>query len=183
MSIVRFITAIIFLFALATSAVAQTEAKSTDECRKHLPRNWGPNFGEQWHHYEAIFWACRSGLTTTAVEKLRQTANVTGLIQDMMRVTIDNQELILIGQVEGSMRCHSFAALKKTETAWERIWDEASDIYCMMSCPPIRMKVKGTVLILRSEASSDRQCKGIFHRSEFVWNGKTFERKTSVNGS
>jgi len=74
----------------------------------------------------------------------------------------------------GTMRCFSFSALKKTKSGWEQVWEDSAEEYCMMRCPGIEMKILGSRLLLEVPKSSDPNCKQMFERKEFIWNGKTF---------
>jgi hypothetical protein len=174
MCISRFGIGILFVFFLVGDLTAQVTRKSADECRKQVPRDWGPNFGQEWRHHEAIFWGCRLALPTATVENWQRIGNLTGSIEDLVPTIVEEQELILIEQLEGSMHCYSFMALKKFPSGWERVWDDSSS-YCTMGCPRLRMKVQGGHLNLYSGTSAEPQCVGMFHRAQFVWNGKTFE--------
>jgi hypothetical protein len=76
------------------------------------------------------------------------------------------------------MRCFSFAVLKKSSKCWEEVWEDAGDGYCMMKCPGIDMRIFGSRLVLEVPKSTDPDCKDMFDRKEFLWDGKTFRPAT-----
>jgi hypothetical protein len=163
---------------LASSLNAGTVGKSQEECLKLVPGDWGPNFGVQWHQKEAIYWGCRLAVPTESVERWQQVAGVSGMIQDILPATIGNQEFVFIEQMEGSAHCYSVSALMKTLKGWEQIWSIGDENYCTVTCPPLRMRIRGSILTLAVPRSSDEKCAHISWRKEnYLWNGKTFESK------
>jgi hypothetical protein len=162
--------------AFSPSVCAQTSGRSEVECRKQLPRNWGPNFGVQWRQHEATYWGCRLGVPGESIKEWRNIADVSGAIQNILIEEMDKEEFVFIEQVEGSLRCFSFSALKKTAKGWEQVWSEASDDFCVATCPPIEMKFVGSSLVLMSIKSADPQCSRLSRRTRYSWTGKTFER-------
>lgn len=76
------------------------------------------------------------------------------------------------------MRCFSFDVIKKTSNGWERVWEDAGEGYCMMKCPGIEMRIFGSRLVLEVPKSTDADCRDMFDRKEFVWDGKTFRAAT-----
>jgi hypothetical protein len=169
-----------FCFVFASALDAQTVGKSHEECLKLVPRDWGPNFGVQWHHNEAIYWGCRLVVPTESVERWQQVADVSGMIQKILPATIEKQEFVFIEEMEGSAHCYSVSALMKTLKGWERIWSIGGEQYCTVTCPPIRMKTRGSYLTLELPSPSDEKCTHISWRKEnYLWNGKTFEPKNA----
>jgi hypothetical protein len=169
-----------FYFASASTLDAQTGGKSHEECLKLVPRDWGPNFGAKWHHHEAIYWGCRLGVPIENVETWQQVADVTGMIQDVLPATIEKQEFVFIEVMEGSMHCYSVTALMKTAKGWEQVWSIGGEQYCTVTCPPVRMKTRGSYLTLELPSPSDEKCIHISWRKEnYLWNGKTFEPKNA----
>ena len=100
------------------------------------------------------------------------------MIADIQLVTIDKEEFVFIERMEGSMHCYNFEALRKTAKEWQQVWENAEDDYCVMSCPAIKMRVTGSRLLLEMPNSSDRDCRRMFQRRAFLWNGKTFKLTT-----
>lgn len=171
----RLLLFVLFCTPFAQRLCAQTPARSDSDCRKLVPRDWGSNFGEEWHQHEAVYWGCRLGAPPEAVKEWRETAQITGMIQNVVRGAIDKQDFIFLEQVEGTMRCYSFYALKKGSTGWEKVWEEASDSYCMMTCPPVRMRILSSYVLLNLPNSSSLECRHRFDRKKYLWNGKTFQ--------
>lgn len=170
-----FFLLVLFCFALSPCLYGQTVGHSHEECIKLVPGNWGPNFGEEWHQRETVYWGCRLGTSAETIRVWQQAANVSGMTQDIIPTTIEKQEIVLIEQMEGTMRCYDFLALKKTAKGWEQIWSLGGDEYCTAPCPPVRMKTFGAYLTLESPIASDDKCQHVSWRKEqFLWNGKTF---------
>jgi hypothetical protein len=80
------------------------------------------------------------------------------------------------------MHCYNFKALKETTKGWEQVWEKASasdsDDYCMLTCPGIRMRFVNPFLVLDLPPSPGPDCKDMFHREKYSWNGKTFVATT-----
>jgi len=159
---------------------ARTIGKSHEECLKLVPGAWGPNFGVQWHHHEAIYWGCRLGVPTESVESWQQVAGVTGMIQNILPATIEKQEFVFIEEMQGSMHCYSVSALMKTLKGWEQIWGIGGEKYCTVACPPVRMKIRGSSLTLEIPSPSDEKCTHTsWHKENYLWNGKTLEPRNA----
>jgi hypothetical protein len=106
----------------------------------------------------------------------QQTAGVSGMIQDILPGTLGNLDFVFVQQMEGSMHCYSFSALKKTSKGWEQVWEETGDDFCMVTCPPIRMRILASHLVLDLPKTSSANCKHIFDTKKYLWTGKTFKR-------
>ncbi len=153
---------------------AQTVGKSQFDCDKLEPRNWKGGSIEEMRGEEAAYWGCRMGVPAETVKQWQQASDAPDRIDGIRIGAVDKQELVFIRRMGGTMRCCSFSALKKTSKGWEQVWEEYGDEYCMMRCPGIEMKILGSRLVLDAPKSSDADCKNMFYRKEFVWNGKTF---------
>jgi hypothetical protein len=170
-----FFAMLVFCCISPTQTSAQTRRKSHEECRKLVPTDWGPNFGEEWHQHESIYWGCRLGVPPQSVQSWQDPF---GMIQDIRFATIKEQEFVFVEHMEGTMHCYSFKAFRKTERGWEEVWQQASEFYCMVACPPIRMTIIASSVILQAPATSDKRCTNIFSREQYRWNGKSFEEVT-----
>jgi hypothetical protein len=168
-----FFTMMLFCCVSATQVSAQTRGKSHEECLMLVPGDWRPNFGEQWHQHESVYWGCRLGIPPQAVSTWQDPF---GMIQDVRLASINNQQFAYVEHMEGSAHCYSFAAFRRIDERWERVWDQGSPDYCMLSCLLIKMTVVGSTLVLRVPQSNNPQCKNIRFREEYRWDGKSFER-------
>jgi hypothetical protein len=153
----------------------QARVKSAAECAKLVPGNWGANFGQEWHEHEAVYWGCRLGASSEAVKNWQDPF---GIIQDLQLASINGQEFAFVEHMEGTEHCYSFKVFRKTNGAWEQVWQKASEDFCMVACPPIRMAVLAPNLILQPPRSSDPRCKDVFSSEEYRWNGKGFDPVT-----
>jgi hypothetical protein len=176
---------VICLSASAVRIKAQVAPRSHEECMKLVPGDWGPNFGEQWHEHEAVYWGCRLGVPAQTVTEWQQVADVEGMIQDLIPKAIRKKDLVLIEEMEGSAHCYQFIALEKTAGGWKQIWSApAADSmdYCTLTCPPIKMRFRRNDLILEIPYTSNPKedatfsCKSLKWESEiYHWDGHTFK--------
>jgi hypothetical protein len=150
----------------APKSDAQVMVKSHEECIKLVPGDWGPNFGVEWHQHEAVYWGCRLGVPSEDVKTWQQLAVGSGMIQDILPATIEHQEFAFIEGMEGSMHCYSVTALVKNTMGWETVWSIGGEEYCTVTCPPVRMKTRGSYFMLELPNPSDKKCKHILWRRE-----------------
>jgi hypothetical protein len=174
-------------FIPPTRVSAQTVRKSHEDCLKLVPGDWGTNFGEEWKQHEAVYWGCRLGVPVESISEWQRFSS--GMIQDLIPLTIGNEQVVLIESMEGSAHCFSISALRKTPKGWESIWSPPSIPenmdYCTLSCPPIRMKPHGKNLRLELPEASDPKedqsfsCKSVKWRKEtYHWDGQTYQPTT-----
>jgi len=167
---------------------AQNPQKSHEDCLKLVPGDWGPNFGEEWKQHEAVYWGCRLGVPLETIRQWQHFSS--GMIQDLIQVTIDNGQIVLIESMEGSAHCFNIGALRKTAKGWEQIWSPSSNPdsmdYCTLACPAIRMRVYGKNLTLELPATSDPKedqtfsCKRVKWQTEtYHWDGQTYQSATA----
>jgi hypothetical protein len=167
----RLLLAMMIALLFAAQGRGQTSGKSEAECRKADPGSWGPNFGDEWHAHEAVYWGCRLGVPA---ETVRAWQDPYGMIVDIQKATIENAELIFAEHMEGTLRCYGFRVFRKTAETWRQVWEDVRDEYCMASCPPIKMTISGSHLLLESATTPDAKCKTKFAPRNFAWDGKTF---------
>jgi hypothetical protein len=179
--------AVLFCLVPPTRLSAQSLRKSHGDCIKLVPGDWGPNFGERWKQNEAVYWGCRLGIPAETIKEWQHFAS--GAVQDLIPVTIDNQQIVLMEDMEGSAPCYTISALMKTSKGWELAWSRSSNPdsmdHCTLSCPPIRMRVQRRNLTLELPATSDPKedqtlsCKHIkWQKETYHWDGKTFQAAT-----
>jgi hypothetical protein len=173
-----------FCFAFASTVDAQTVRKSHDDCLKLVPGDWGPNFGEEWKQHEAVYWGCRLGASVETIKQWQQFSS--GMIQDLIQVTIGKEQIVLIESVEGSAHCFEISALRKTQKGWESVWSPPSNPdsmdYCTLACPAVRIKASGKHLTLENPQTSDPKedqtfsCKHLkWRRETYHWDGHTYQ--------
>jgi hypothetical protein len=181
----------LLICVLTTGLYCQTAGNSHQECLEGLPSSWGSNFGPEWHKNEAAYWACRLGVDSKTVETWKKAANLRGMFQDLLPVTIGNQRVVIVEEVQGTAGCHDFKALTQANGVWQQVWElprgetDPPMRYCTLSCPAIRLKVDRRDLILEIPGTSDPQedmtfsCKHIdWHQERYRWNGKSFKPAT-----
>jgi hypothetical protein len=81
-----------------------------------------------------------------------------GMIQDLISLTIGNEQVVLIESMEGSAHCFSISALKKTPKDGNQYGHRLPFLKTWIiarSCPPIRMKAHGKNLTLELPEASD----------------------------
>ena len=170
-----FYALLLSFFPLALGSFAQTGERSLQDCDKLGPRTWTATGSvEEIREQEAVYWGCRMELPTETIKQWQRASDAPDPIDRIKIINMDKQELVYIQRMGGTMRCFSFSALKKTSKGWEQVWEESGDEYCMMKCPGIKMGIVGSRLVLDVPKSSDPDCKKMFHRKEFIWDGKTF---------
>jgi hypothetical protein len=158
----------------APASFAQTGAKSPNDCDKLGPRTWKGGSIEESRTQEAAYWGCRMSVPTETVKQWQGASNALDRIDRIKIGTVGKQQLVFIQRMGGTMRCFSFSALKKSDNAWKQVWEDGGDEYCMMKCPGIEMNIFGSRLVLEVPKSSDPDCREMFQRKEFFWDGKTF---------
>lgn len=159
---------------LAPLSFGQTHSASSTDCDKLGPSTWKPGSVEEMHTQEASYWGCRMGVSPETVRQWQKASGAPDRIANIEIGAVDGHEFVFIERMGGTMRCFSFSALKKVGAGWEEVWTDAADEYCMMKCPGIEMKVFKSQLLLMTPRSSDPDCKQMFHRRGFFWDGKTF---------
>jgi hypothetical protein len=148
----------------------------------------GPNFGEQWHRNEAIFWGCKLGVLAETVEEWQRVDKGSGMIQHAILTNFQTEQIAILELVEGSAHCFSFVALQRSSSGWTRVWENSgpsnSMDYCAVKCPAFKMKVKGLLLVLSIPQSRNVEvCDPIDWREyRYHWNGHTF-KVASAKGS
>jgi hypothetical protein len=160
-------------FTFAPGIFAQTGAKSPQNCDKLGPHTWKGDSIEERRDEESAYWGCRMGLPTATIKQWQQASDEPDPIRGIRILRMNEQELVFIERMGGTMRCRSLTALRKTSKGWERVWDEYGDEYCMV-CPAIRIKILGSHLVLEVPKSTAPACEQLWRRKEFIWNGKTF---------
>jgi hypothetical protein len=174
----------LFCFISLPQLSAQTIGKSHEDCLKLVPGDWGSNFGEDWKQHESVYWGCRLGASVETIKQWQQFSS--GMIQDLIQVTIGKEQIVLIESMEGSAHCFEISALRKTPKGWESVWSPPSNPdsmdYCTLACPPVRIKASGKHLTLENPQTSDpkedqtfsckhlRWCKETYH-----WDGHTYQ--------
>lgn len=188
MNSARIVLLAIAAFIPLTQLSAQDLQKSHEECLKVVPGDWGPNFGEEWKQHEAVYWGCRLSVPIETVREWQQFS--AGMIQDLIQITIENQQVVLIESMEGSAHCFDVAALRKRAKGWEVIWSPPSSPdsmdYCTLACPAIRIRAYGKNLTLELPETSDPRedqtfsCKHVKWRQErYFWDGQTYQPVTA----
>jgi len=113
------------------------------------------------------------GLPAATIKQWQQASDEPDPILEIKLFAMNGQEFVFIERMGGTMRCRSFTALKKTGKRWEKVWDEYGDKYCMV-CPEIKVRILGSHVVLEVPKSTDPNCEQLFHKKEFIWDGKTF---------
>src|SRR5260370_26843791 len=156
-SLVVLFAVVLFSFLPSARLSAQNLQKSHEDCLKLVPGDWGPNFGEAWKRHEAVYWECRLGASEETVKQWQQFSS--GMIQDLIPVTIGKEQIVIIESMEGSAHCFDISALRKTSKGWESIWSRPSNPNsmdrCTLACPPIRIKAFGKNVTLENPYTSD----------------------------
>jgi TonB family protein len=129
---------------------------------------------EERRFQEAVYWACKMDVSAETVMEWQQASHSADRIERIKIGSVEKQELALIERIGGSMRCFTFSALKDTSDGWREIWEDDREGYCMMKCPRIEMNIFGPRLVLEVPKSSVPNCKDIFARKVFIWDGTTF---------
>jgi hypothetical protein len=160
---------------------AQTAKKADKDCLRLTESDWGPNFGEQWHRNEAIFWGCKLGIPAETVADWQKVDKSSGMIQDAILTNFHGAAIVILELVEGSTSCFSFVALQRSSSGWSRVWEDSgasnSTDYCAVNCPAFKMKVKGLLLVLSIPQSRNAEvCDPIDWREyRYHWDGHTFQ--------
>jgi hypothetical protein len=170
------------LLFCASLAFAQQKPKSHEACIKQVPGDWGPNFGAEWHQNEALYWACRDGVSVSTVEAWQKAVGEYGMAHEFTPVTVKGQKLVLFVEDQGSANCYGLSVLRRAGGAWTLAWrltwktpDGEDGEYCTGNCPGIKAHMKGEILTVQSPTSSDDRCKHVsWHNQRFRWNGSTF---------
>jgi hypothetical protein len=171
--LVKFVAFLPIYLALAPSILAQAGGKSQQNCEKVGPHTWKHGSIEEMSEQEAVYWGCRMGLPTATIKQWQQASDEPDPISEIKLFTMNKQEFVFIERMGGTMRCRSFTALMNTGKGWEKVWDEYGDMYCGI-CPELRIRILGSRLVLEVPKSTDANCEQLFHRKEFIWNGKMF---------
>ena len=179
------IAGLAFLLVAAGSLAGQTQ-KSHEKCIKRVPGDWGPNFGEQWHHNEALYWGCRLGVSSETVATWQKAANEMGMAQQISTSKVDGQDLAMIEEMDGSAHCFDVKVFVHLDGNWKIAWRlpraRNSMDYCTGACPALKADMSGRVLTIESPASADPKedttfnCRHVtWHKEVFHWTGTTFE--------
>ncbi len=185
--LVLFVVALFWFFP-SLRLSAQILRKPHEDCMKLVPGDWGPNFGAVWQQHEAVYWGCRIGVSEETIRQWQQFSS--GMIQDLIPVTIGKEQIVIIESMEGSAHCYEIGALQKTAKGWELIWSPPSTPdsmhYCTLACPPIRIKALGKNLTLQDPYTSDSKedqtlsCKHVkWHKESYRWDGRTYQPATA----
>jgi hypothetical protein len=175
---------VVLSFIPYTRLSARESQKSHEDCLKLVPGDWGANFGEEWKQHEAVYWGCRLGVSVETLHEWQHFAS--GMIADLIRVTIDDEQIVIVESMEGSAHCYSISAVRKAQKGWKPIWSPPSDPdsmeFCTLACPRIRIKVRGKSLTLETPESSDPKedqtisCKHVkWNKETYRWNGQTYQ--------
>ncbi len=160
--------------AFAPVSFAQTAGKSPQDCDKLGPSTWKGGSLEEMRQQEAAYWGCRMAVPSETIKQWQQASDELDPITAIKIRTVNKQELVFVERMGGTMRCFRFSALEKTTKGWEKVWGDSGDEYCMIKCPGIVMRIFSSRLVLDTPKSSDPDCKQMFHKKEFIWDGKTF---------
>jgi hypothetical protein len=174
----------VLLCSLASTAFAQQKPKSDEECIKEVPGDWGPNFGDQWRHNEARYWACRIAVPVETIQAWQRAADELGMAQEIKPVTVADQKLVLFVKDEGTANCYGLSVLRQVGSGWVNAWEmptrkgDEEGYYCAGRCPALQASTNGEILTVKSASSTDPNddsCKHVSWESErFRWNGSTF---------
>jgi hypothetical protein len=172
------------LSLICSFAFAQRKPQSHEQCIKQVPGDWGPNFGDEWHEHEALYWACRNGVTVETIKTWQRAAEEEDMAAEIKPVALSRENLVLFVKDGGTANCYGLSVLRKVGSAWTKAWNlptrrgDEEGIYCAGSCPGLQTSVSGEILTVRSASSSDpndKRCKRFHWESErFRWNGTTF---------
>lgn len=181
------------LSAIPSFAQKQQSAKKAgthEACLKGLPADWGPNFGWQWRKNEALYWACRLAVPVGRVHAWQRSADLSGVIKDIIPVRLHGADLVLIESLEGSAHCYNVKALQRTSTGWQFKWSLSNSVtesdpmaYCTLTCPAIRMQIHNRSLELEIPGPANpkedtrHSCTQVsWTKQVYIWNGRTFAR-------
>jgi hypothetical protein len=178
---------IAFISLNASLAVAQNTPMSHEQCIKAIPGDWGPNFGDEWHRNESLYWGCRLGVPAETVATWQKAAEEFGMAQDIIPVTVKGKDLVILEEMDGSAHCFKVKVLKRVGAVWSLAWElpSAPDSmdYCSLACPSLRVLISSNVLTVSSPTTSNpsedmsETCKSVsWHNERFRWNGSSFER-------
>ena len=92
-------------FLLGVGVAFGARPKSHTDCIKRVPGDWGPNFGEQWHHNEALYWGCRLGVSSETVAAWQKAADLGGMVHHISVAVVQGQKLMVIEELSGSAHC------------------------------------------------------------------------------
>jgi hypothetical protein len=173
----------LFLF-VASLVFAQQNPKSHEECIKQVPGDWGPNFGDKWHQNEAVYWACRNGVTAETIKAWQKAAEELDMASEIKPATVRGQKLVFFVKDGGSANCYGLTVLRQVGTTWIKAWElptrkgDEEGYYCAGECPALEATTTGEILTVLSASSSDpsdNHCKHVrWEREQFRWNGGTF---------
>jgi len=93
--------ATVLLLLAASFGLAQQKPKSHEECLKLVPGDWGPKFGAQWHQKEAVYWACRNGVSISTAKAWQKAADESDMASEITPVTVKGQKLVLFVEDSG----------------------------------------------------------------------------------
>jgi hypothetical protein len=177
----------VFWFIPCPHLSAKQPQKSHEDCLKLVPGDWGPNFGDEWKQHEAVYWGCRLGVPVETIHEWQDFGS--GMIADLIPVTVDNMQIVIVESMEGSAHCYTISAVRKSQKGWKSIWSPPSNPesmdFCTLACPGIRIRVRGKILTLETPGSSDPKedqttsCKHIkWNKETYRWNGQTYQSTT-----
>src|ERR1051326_4322653 len=131
---------VLFLF-VASFVFAQQKPKSHEQFLKQVPGDWGPNFGDKWHQNEALYWACRNGVTAETIKAWQKAAEEQDMATEIKPVTVARQKLVLFVEDSGTANCYGLTVLLQVGTTWVKAWElpsrkgEEEGYYCAGNCP------------------------------------------------
>jgi hypothetical protein len=174
---------IVLLLLTASFAFAQQGPRTHAECIKQVPGDWGPNFGDEWHQNEALYWACRDGVAVSTVEAWQKGIGEYGMAQEITVVGVKGKEFVLFIDGGGSANCYGLNVLRKAGSQWRVVWTLSTENgadegeYCAGSCPALKAHLSGETLTVQSPETGDDNCRRYrWHVQRFRWTGMTFVR-------
>ncbi len=84
----------LLLLITSVALAQQQKPKSHEACIKQVPGDWGPNFGPEWHQKEALYWACRDGVSVATIELWQKAAQEEGMADNIKLLTVRGQKLV-----------------------------------------------------------------------------------------
>ena len=92
----------IVILVVATFVSAQGKPNPTRNASSRYPEIWGQISGDEWHRHEALYWACRTGVSAETAKQWQKAAGEMDMAQNIQLVRVSGQELVIFEEMGGT---------------------------------------------------------------------------------